>query len=306
MTAIRGSRDGAYQDLAPLFHELVDETTTDVRRRDVRSRLITGHLPLAEHIARRYRGRGQSEEDLTQVATVGLINAVDRFDPTRGTDFLAFAVPTITGEVRRYFRDATWAIRVPRRLKELSDTLTAATEKLRQELGRSPRPSELAAKLDLSVEEVYEGLEAGYAYRSESLDDGDATDDQSPGPRGGHLGFVDHGLITVEDREALAPVLSRLPQREAAIIVLRFFGNMTQTQIAERVGLSQMHVSRLLAASLRTLRHELDLAGDVQPGPPTSTNRQSGRSDRPRVSLARGGSSRSAVSPTGARPRSGG
>jgi RNA polymerase sigma-B factor len=306
MTAIRGSRAGAYQDLAPLFQELVDETTTDVRRRNVRSRLITGHLPLAEHIARRYRGRGQSEDDLTQVATVGLINAVDRFDPTRGTDFLAFAVPTITGEVRRYFRDATWAVRVPRRLKELSDSLTTATEKLRQELGRSPRPSELAAKLDLSVEEVYEGLEAGYAYRSESLDDGDSTDDQSPGPRGGHIGFVDHGLITVEDREVLAPVLARLPQREAAIIVLRFFGNMTQTQIAERVGLSQMHVSRLLAASLRAIREELDLGGDVQPGPPTSTNRQPRRSGRTRVGLAQGGSSRSAVSPSGRRPRPGG
>ena len=248
------TRHGEYQNLTPLFRELADGSASASRRHEVRDRLVTGHLPLAEHIARRFRNRGQSEDDLTQVARVGLIHAVDRFDPEHGADFLAFAVPTITGEIRRYFRDATWSMRVPRRLKELNATITATAARLGQQLGRSPRPSELAEELSVPVEDVYEGLVAGFAYRSESLDsdsnDGDNT--------GGQVGFVDHELAAVEDRETLYPALSTLPEREASIVMMRFFGNMTQTQIAERVGMSQMHVSRLLASSLKKLRAELD------------------------------------------------
>jgi RNA polymerase sigma-B factor len=253
------NQDSEYQDLAPLFRELA-ESATESLRRAIRDRLVTGHLPLAEHIARRFRNRGQSDDDLTQVATVGLINAVDRFDPDRGTDFLAFAVPTITGEIRRYFRDSTWAIRVPRRLKELHATVNSAAAVLGQELGRSPRPSELAAELNLTVEEVYEALQVGFAYRSESLDD-NANDDGGSGPSDGHLGVEDADLATVENREALYPALSRLPEREASIVMMRFFGSMTQTQIADKIGISQMHVSRLLAASLKTLRGEIDSDG---------------------------------------------
>ena len=242
-----------YQDLAPLFLELADGSASESHRQWLRDRLVTGHLALAEHVARRFGNRGQPDDDLSQVAMMGLINAVDRFDPHRGTDFLAFAVPTITGEIRRYFRDHTWAVRVPRRLKERHATINATAAALGQELGRSPRPSELAAKLNLSIEDVYEGLQAGHAYRSESLDEtGDA------GQQGGRVGFVDQDLIAVEGREALYPALSALPAREASIVMLRFFGNMTQTQIAERIGISQMHVSRLLAASLRKLRAALD------------------------------------------------
>ncbi len=239
-----------YEEFASLFEELADDSTPEARRQRVRDDLVTGHLPLAEHIARRFRNRGQPEDDLAQVATVGLINAVDRYDPGRGTDFVAFAVPTITGEVRRYFRDSTWAMRVPRRLKELHTSINAVAAKLGQELGRSPRPSELAAALDVTLAEVQEGLQAGYAYRNESLDE---TDDDNPG----RTSMIDRDLLTVENREALHPVLSKLPEREAAIVVMRFYGEMTQSQIAERMGLSQMHVSRLLSSSLAVLRAAL-------------------------------------------------
>jgi RNA polymerase sigma-B factor len=231
---------------------MVNECASAARRRTIRNRLVTEHLPVAEHIARKFRNRGQPAADLTQVATVGLINAVDRFDPDRGTDFLSFAVPTITGEVRRYFRDSTWAMRVPRRLKELHASVTAAAATLGQQLGRSPRPSELAAELHIPLAEVHEGLQVGYAYRGESLDADDgglATD--------GRLGVDDQGMTCVEDRETLYPALARLPERDATIVMMRFFGHMTQTQIAERVGVSQMHVSRLLTASLHQLRESI-------------------------------------------------
>ena len=246
-----------YQDLAPLFRELADSSVPQSRRQQARDRLVTGYLPLAQHLARRFSNRGQPDDDLTQVATIGLINAVDRFDPDRGTDFLSFAIPTITGEIRRYFRDATWSIRVPRRLKELHATIDAEAARLGQKLGRSPRPTELAAELNLSVEDVYEGLQAGYAYRSESLDH-DADEDDGANSTGGHIGVTDPDLASVENRGALYPALSALPEREASILVMRFFGDMTQTQIAKQIGLSQMHVSRLLADSLKMLRASLD------------------------------------------------
>jgi RNA polymerase sigma-B factor len=256
MAVTERTRANEYADLAPLFHQLVDGSAPEARRREIRDQLVTEHLPVAEHIARRFRNRGQPADDLRQVATVGLINAVDRFDPDRGTDFLSFAVPTITGEVRRYFRDATWSIRVPRRLKELHASVSAASATLGQRLGRSPRPSELAAELDLPVKEVYEGLQVGYAYNSDSLDEG-SGEDGAPA-MDSKLGVLDHDLATVEDRETLYPALSGLPERDAAIVMMRFFGNMTQTQIAERIGVSQMHVSRLLAASLTKLREVID------------------------------------------------
>lgn len=262
-TTERRHRDD-YEHLAPLFDELADGTAPESHRRAIRARLVTGHLPVAEHIALRFRNRGQPQEDLEQVATVGLINAIDRFDPSRGNDFLAFAVPTITGEIRRYFRDSTWALRVPRRLKELHSDIHTAAEALGQRLGRSPRPSELATETDLSIEDVHAGLQAGYAYRSASLDGRPGAEPEDDGDGG--LGVDDHDLKTVEDREALYPALATLPEREASIVVLRFFGNMTQSQIAERVGISQMHVSRLLAASLAALRDELtDEPDDPEP-----------------------------------------
>jgi RNA polymerase sigma-B factor len=240
-----------YQEFVPLFRELADERTPEARREEVRGLLVTGHLPFAEHVARRFRNKGQPEDDLIQVATIGLINAVDRFDPDRGIDFLAFALPTVTGEIRRYFRDFTWAVRVPRPLKELHATVAAATAKLTQSLGRAPRPSELAAELRLPIEDVYEGLRVGYAYRGESLD---AESDNGAAPAVLSAGATAREFTDVEDREMLYPVLAKLPSRERSIVTMRFFGNMTQSQIAEQLGISQMHVSRLLAATLRTLR----------------------------------------------------
>ncbi len=248
----RQENPNEYQEFVPLFRRLADASRTAEERASIRERLITGHLPIARHIARRFRNRGQREEDLIQVATVGLINAVDRFDAERGSDFLSFAVPTITGEVRRYFRDATWSVHVPRRLKELHSKISTTVTALSQDLGRSPRPKEIATELGISVEEVYEGLQAGYAYRSDSLDGAD--DDESSGASSSRYGELDERLTMVEDRETLASVLTVLPEREAAIVAMRFFENLTQTQIAQRVGLSQMHVSRLLSASVATLR----------------------------------------------------
>jgi RNA polymerase sigma-B factor len=259
VTATENGSSSEYAELTPLFAQLVDPTNSEEQRSRVRDRLVTEYLPVAEHIARKFRNRGQPEEDLRQVANVGLINAVDRFDPALGHDFLSFAVPTITGEIRRYFRDATWAVRVPRRLKELHAALSAAAARLSQELGRSARPSELAAELGLPIDEVYEGLQAGLAYHSDSLDE--QPGDDGPSRAANQLGALDGDMSLVEDREALFPALAQLPEREASIVVMRFFGNLTQTQIAERVGISQMHVSRLLASSLRTLRKILNAEG---------------------------------------------
>jgi RNA polymerase sigma-B factor len=243
----------SYEHLTPLFDDLAKLDREDPRWTQLRDELVTGHLPVAEHIARRFAHRGESSEDLTQVATVGLINAVDRFDPTRGTDFLSFAVPTVMGEIRRYFRDSSWSVRVPRRLKELHLSITAAGNELSQRLGRAPTPSEIASHLGLSKEDVYEGLEAGNAYHSVSLDDM-LTQDSDNTSLGEMLGEPDAALEGVENHEALLPLVRDLPERERTILLLRFFGNLTQTQIAEKIGISQMHVSRLLTRTLAQLR----------------------------------------------------
>ena len=245
-----------YQRFAPLFAELAGCDPGDPRRQRLRHQLVEAHLPLAKHIARRFTLRGEPLADLEQVATVGLINAVDRYEPDRGVDFLSFAVPTITGEVRRYFRDHGWAMRVPRRLKELHVALGGAVSELSQRVGRAPTARELAAHLDIPFEDVVEGLAASNAYRSRSLDSM-VDDDTGSQQAAGVLGQLDAELEQTEHREALAPLLAELPDRERAIIVLRFFGNLTQTQIAERIGISQMHVSRLLSHTLAVLREKL-------------------------------------------------
>lgn len=247
---------GEYELLAPLFVELAAIDKADPRRAAVREELVTGHLPLAEHIATRFSHRGVPREDLVQVATVGLINAVDRFEPDRGSDFLSYAVPTIMGEVRRHFRDASWSIRVPRRLKELNLAITAASGELSQRLGRAPTPSEIATHLNLTQEDVFEGLEAGNAYHSVSLDEALSADSDSD-PLAEMLGEEDSALEGVENYESLRPLIEKLPERERLILTLRFFRNLTQTQIAERVGISQMHVSRLLTRTLERLREGL-------------------------------------------------
>ncbi|MFI0237410.1 RNA polymerase sigma factor SigF [Streptomyces sp. NPDC016845] len=222
---------------------------------EMRNQLVRMHLPLVEHLARRFRNRGEPLDDLTQVATIGLIKSVDRFDPERGVEFSTYATPTVVGEIKRHFRDKGWAVRVPRRLQELRLSLTTATAELSQTHGRSPTVHELAEKLAISEEEVLEGLESANAYSTLSLDVPD-TDDESPAVAD-TLGAEDEALEGVEYRESLKPLLEDLPPREKRILLLRFFGNMTQSQIAQEVGISQMHVSRLLARTLAQLREKL-------------------------------------------------
>jgi RNA polymerase sigma-B factor len=249
------SRDSDYAHLTPLFVEFAGMPPDHPDRAKLRDKLVTGYLPVVQHIARRFAGRGEPVDDLEQAGTVGLLNAVDRFEPDRGIDFLSYAVPTITGEVRRHFRDRTWSMRVPRRLKDVQSSINGAVGPLSQQLGRAPRPSEVAAHLVIATEEVVEGLDAQQAYRSSSLDElvsgADTTLTET-------LGTADAELEKVEYRQTLAPLLDELPERERTILVLRFFGNMTQTQIADHVGISQMHVSRLLAQTLDRLRSRLD------------------------------------------------
>ena len=222
-----------------------------------RAQIIERCLPLADHIARRFEGRGEARDDLIQVARVGLVNAVNRYDVETGSDFVSFAVPTIMGEVRRHFRDNSWSVKVPRRLKELHLRLGTATAELSQRLGRAPTASELAAELEMDRQEVIEGLVAGSSYNTLSIDSGGyAGDDDAPAIVD-TLGEADLSLTQIENREALRPLLVALPERERTVLLLRFFENLPQTQIAERVGISQMHVSRLLAKSLARLRDQL-------------------------------------------------
>jgi RNA polymerase sigma-B factor len=243
-----------YAHLAPTLADYAALPVDHPYREVLRDELVAGHLPVVQHIARRFGGRGEPVEDLEQAGTIGLIGAVDRFDPGRGIDFLSFAIPTITGEIRRHFRDHTWSTRVPRRLKDLQSQLSGAVGPLSQELGRAPRPSEIAHRLDVPVEEVVAGLEAQQAYRTSSTDELSASADV---PLADRLGGVDVELDHVEYREALLPLLDELSERDRTILMLRFFGNQTQTQIAEAVGISQMHVSRLLMQILAHLRHRM-------------------------------------------------
>jgi len=220
-----------------------------------RDRIIERCLPLADHIGRRFYGRGESLDDLVQVARVGLVNAVNRYNVETGSDFVSFAVPTIMGEVRRHFRDNSWSVKVPRRLKELHLRLGSATAELSQQLGRAPTASELAAALDMDRQEVVEGLVAGSSYNTLSIDGVGGSEDAPAILE--TLGDIDLSLVQIENREALRPLLAALPDRERRVLLLRFFESLTQTQIAERVGISQMHVSRLLSRSLARLRDEL-------------------------------------------------
>jgi RNA polymerase sigma-B factor len=226
------------------------------RRAAIRDRAITAWLPLARHLARRFDGRGEQLDDLTQIATIGLIKAVDRFDPGYGNDFASYAVPTVVGEIKRHFRDHTWDVRVPRRLQELKLDINNATAALAQSLGRSPTVADLAAYLKRSEEEIIEGLDSARAYSAVSLQSLVGTGEDGT-ELGDLFGAEDPELRIAELRTSLGPALAGLPPREQQIVVLRFFGNLTQTQIAERVGVSQMHVSRLLTKSLAVLRGNL-------------------------------------------------
>jgi len=255
-----GPDSDEYSDVNVRFEVLAAMTPDDPARATVRAEIVERCLPLAEHIARRFTGRGEPHEDLVQVARVGLVNAVNRFDPERGTEFVSFAVPTVMGEVRRHFRDAGWALRVPRRTKELHVAIGKVTGVLSQQLGRSPTPTEIASELGVSRADVNEALLAGNAYQTTSVD---APGTERPGapPLAESVGNLDSAFDTIDNREALRPLVAALPERERTVLMLRFFGNLTQTQIAEQVGVSQMHVSRILARTLASLRAAMDESG---------------------------------------------
>src|ERR671910_72526 len=242
---------------AELFAELTADGASQATRTTVRDELVHLHLPLVEHCARRFRNRGEPFEDLVQVGTIGLLKSIDRFDADRGVEFSTYATPTIIGEIKRHFRDKGWAIRVPRRLQERRMQIGAATAELTQSLGRSPTPRELAAHVGCTVEEIVEGIESSNAYATLSLD---ASDDHDDGPPAmlATLGVEDANIEHVEVRESLKPLLDGLGEREKRILLLRFFKNMTQSQIAEEIGVSQMHVSRLLTRTLGQLRTSLE------------------------------------------------
>ena len=252
-------RRTGYEHLAPLFAERARLGEDNPRRARLREKLITGYRPVAQHIARKYGYRGENPDDLEQVAALGLVLAVDRFEHDRGIDFLSFAVPTITGEVLRHFRDRASTIRVPRRLREMQARIYDVAAELAQRLGRAARPSEIAAALGVDVEVVLDGLAAHGAAHTFSLDE-PAWEAGGPEARarfGAVLGRVEPEFDLVEHRESLETLLENLPERERTILLLRFFGGMTQTEIGDHIGISQMHVSRLLSRTLALLRRRL-------------------------------------------------
>jgi RNA polymerase sigma-B factor len=223
--------------------------------RALRNRLIEDHRWLALHCAKRFANKGEPLDDLIQVAMLGVLKAVERYDPEYGATFATFAVPTITGELRRHFRDTTWAVHVPRRAKDLQHTVKVAVNELGQILGRSPTVDEIAGHTGVAVEDILEALEAARCYRKTPLAGG--SDDDAPADDLASLGGPDRGLDAVDAEATVGRLLATLPARERRIVELRFLGGLTQSQIAELVGVSQVQVSRLLRASLAKLNEAL-------------------------------------------------
>jgi RNA polymerase sigma-B factor len=238
-----------------LRKKFVEYRETKTRR--LRNELIEAHKSLAMHLARRFANRGEPFDDLLQVAYLGMLKAVERFDPDRNLEFSTFATATVEGELKRHFRDRTWSVRVPRRPQELHLRLGNAINDLSQRLKRPPRIPELAEELGVSEEDVLEAMEVGGAYRSTSIDSRPSENNSDALTLEGRLGEDDHGFDLAEHRVLLERVIEELPEREQTIIRLRFFDEMTQTEIAQQVGISQMHVSRLLARTLSVLRDRL-------------------------------------------------
>ncbi|WP_326821695.1 SigB/SigF/SigG family RNA polymerase sigma factor [Streptosporangium sp. NBC_01639] len=239
-----------------LLAEMVLPEVSDYRAERLRERIVEMHRPLAMEIARRYRYRGEPLEDLLQAAYVGLMKAINGFDPTLGHAFRGYAVVTMTGEVKRHFRDRTWAIRVPRVYQERRAELNRLVADLSQDLGRAPTVAELAVKMKISEEDVLLTLDASAAYSALSLDAPLGADDDAAA-LGDVIPDEDDALGVLVDREAVKPLIDKLPAREKNILLLRFFGNMTQAEIAAEFGISQMHVSRILRKVLDQLRAEL-------------------------------------------------
>ncbi|GAA5060150.1 SigB/SigF/SigG family RNA polymerase sigma factor [Nocardia callitridis] len=254
----RGRHTEGYENLEPVFAELAALDPGDPRRPRLRAEILRECLPLAEHIARRFAGRGESFDDLHQVARVGLVLAVDRYEVARGSAFVAFAVPTVMGEVRRYFRDSTWSLRVPRRLKEIQQLIGPATERLSHRTGRMPTAREIAEELGLEVGAVTQALVAANAYRTKSIDAVTREDDSSFAPIAETVGADEPCYGLVEQAITVRPLLAELPKRDRQVLIMRYFETKTQTQIADRLGVSQMQVSRILSRTLRDLRARAD------------------------------------------------
>ena len=233
---------------------------------EARERLIEQYLPLVRSLARRYSYRGEQLEDLVQVGCIGLIKAIDRFDIDRGVELTTYATPNIIGEIKRHFRDRGWSVRVPRGLQELNIQLSRLLEELTVTLGRSPTIAELAKAAEVSDEEVLEALQSGRAYSSLSLSVGASQDEDGDLDPLESLGTEEHEYEVSEDRAILAPGFRVLDERERTILHLRFFKGLTQSQIAQQVGISQMHVSRLIRRSLEKIREEI--AADEEAGRP--------------------------------------
>jgi RNA polymerase sigma-B factor len=233
-------------------HELPEDSE---KRKTLRDQLVELHMPLVVYLARRFSGRNEPMNDLVQVGAIGLIKAIDRFDPERKLEFSTYATPTILGEIKRHFRDTGWLIHVPRRAQELQTTLNAARADLSQELGRAPTVPELAARIEIDEETVLEALDAARAYSGVPLDVLAAPGESVP--EHPMLGVLDDGFEQVEQRAMLRNVIANLPEAEREILLLRFIANKTQTEIAAIVGVSQMQVSRLVARGLRRMRENL-------------------------------------------------
>ena len=235
------------RELLKLYHEQGDATA--------REELVNRHLPLVKSLARRYAGRGEALEDIEQVGAIGLIKAIDRYELSRDVALTTYATPNVVGEIKRHFRDKGWAIRVPRALQELNGKMGPTIEALTSRLGRSPSIAEIAAEFETSPEQVLEAMEAGSAYAPVSLSAGPTAEGELDPLE--TIGDVDEEFDRTDDRTSLEPALAALPEREQEILRMRFEEGLTQTQIAEKVGISQMHVSRLIRRSLERMRKQL-------------------------------------------------
>ena len=247
---------GAGADVALADEESLLARYAGDREERVREELVRRFLPLARGLAGRYEGRGETRADLDQVASLGLVKALERFDPDRGSSFASYATPTILGEIRRHFRDRRWAVHVPRDVKEAVPRVRDALDGLYASLGRSPSVEEVAREARLSVEDVLDAMEAASRARPSSLDAPRGAGEEGAIPLEAQVGEVDPAYETVEDAATIGPRLARLSERDREVLRLRLAEDMTQSQIAERIGVSQMQVSRILRAAIERLREE--------------------------------------------------
>jgi len=252
-----GGRDEQRARVVEQFRELRRHDPESPQWRSLRDELVADHMAYARYVASRFSAPPGAAEDLNQVAYLALVKSVDNFDPEYGVTFIGYVTPMVTGEIKRYFRDSTWDVHVPRRMQELSLELRGATELLAQRLDRSPTVAELAEELGTRPEEIVEAIDASNAYSATSLDRPVDAGDSGSAPLGELLGDEDSAFDMVVDREALKPLLARLSARDKQILLMRFFRNMTQSQIGEELGVSQMQVSRLLNRILGELRDAL-------------------------------------------------